>query len=304
MNLQSNLPDFGRWILDREKRTATLVPDRAPFWALLDRLEANAVDTDDDEPLTTWEEAVALVAVCFRYGNYLRLLTWGNPFAGFLHDPGLSRISNPEMHRINVEASAAVAEWLRRRDETPRDYYRLVRTARFWLRSPWLRGVRPVRETPNLIHRMRTRYEEMVTTLQFDPADCAAEVSHRQEANAFVNTVLRNGPIEDLHAGASSEGLLPGYRRLWPKEIHRVMRHAVKETASLLILRRHFPEAYSLLVQAPFFSPVGWTTTEDTCPVLFRFPPHIDVETWMERIGKKDDLPAGPAWPVQMEQRL
>ncbi len=294
MSLQFDFLDFGRWVLDREERVATLVPDRAPFWALLDWLEASAVDTDD-EPLTTWEEAVALVAVCFRYGNYLRLLTWGDPFAGFLRDPGLSRISNPEMRRINIEASAAVAEWLRRRDEAPRDYHRLVRTARFWLRSPWLRGVRPIRDTPDFVRKLKARYQEIVAALQFDPADGeVTRASHRQEANAFVNTVLRNGPLEDLHAGAPSEGLLPGYRRLWPREIHRVMRHAVKETASLLILRRHFPEAYFLFS----FSPVEWETTKDTCPVLFRFPPHIDVETWMKRIGEKDDLPAGPAWPT------
>jgi len=74
-------------------------------------------------------EGVAGAAVVLRWGSYLAvLLDRDKPLWPAAHAKGTSRISDEEMARINIEASAALAEWidLHRADRGGRRYAQLV----------------------------------------------------------------------------------------------------------------------------------------------------------------------------------
>jgi len=58
-------------------------------------------------------EAIAATAVCLRWGSYLAVLADRNkPLWPQARQEGLSRIADSEMARINIEASAALAQWI------------------------------------------------------------------------------------------------------------------------------------------------------------------------------------------------
>ena len=67
----------------------------------------------------------------------------------------------------------------------------------------------------------------------------------RDEANAIVAMALRNGPIEDLHAGKSSELLSdPELSRITDDEMKTLMINACEQVAKLLELKDADPEGY------------------------------------------------------------
>jgi len=67
----------------------------------------------------------------------------------------------------------------------------------------------------------------------------------RDEANAIVALAFRNGPIEDLHAGKSSE-LLSNLElsRITDDEMKTIMLNACEQVAKLLELKETDPEQY------------------------------------------------------------
>ena len=67
----------------------------------------------------------------------------------------------------------------------------------------------------------------------------------RDEANAIVAMAFRNGPIEDLHAGKSSELLSnPELSRITDDEMKTLMINACEQVAKLLELKETDPEGY------------------------------------------------------------
>ncbi len=59
------------------------------------------------------EVAIATIAVCLRWGSYFAVLANGDlPQWTAAFDPEVSCISDGEMARINIEASAALAGWI------------------------------------------------------------------------------------------------------------------------------------------------------------------------------------------------
>jgi len=67
----------------------------------------------------------------------------------------------------------------------------------------------------------------------------------RDEANAIVAMALRNGPIEDLHAGRPSELLSdPGLSRISDDEMKTLVINACEQVSKLLELKETEPEAY------------------------------------------------------------
>jgi hypothetical protein len=67
----------------------------------------------------------------------------------------------------------------------------------------------------------------------------------RDEANAIVAMAFRNGPIEDLHAGKSSELLSnPELSRITDDEMKTLMINACEQVAKLLELKDTDPEGY------------------------------------------------------------
>jgi len=67
----------------------------------------------------------------------------------------------------------------------------------------------------------------------------------RDEANAIVAMAFRNGPIEDLHAGKSSELLSdPELSRITDGEMKTLMINSCEQVAKLLELKENDPEGY------------------------------------------------------------
>ncbi len=73
--------------------------------------------------------------------------------------------------------------------------------------------------------------------------------SIRDEANAIVALAVRNGPLEDLHAGVSTELLDdPGNSRITDDEMKELMIFACERVEMLLKLKETDPEKYWKIV--------------------------------------------------------
>jgi hypothetical protein len=192
-----------------------------------------------------------------------------------------SRISDQEMARINIEASAALAEWidLRRAEGGERPYTQLVDRVLTYLPMP------TTPSTPRLSPFAALAEPELATRLVQAPAAerlarVRAEVERHPSrifANALVNVAWRNGPVETLHAGAG-RGYPLAERRVTPAEERRLMRFAsagmargMRVCSQLLVerARRSWPEQvlpYGLASRM-LITPSGWTLTEASRPV-------------------------------------
>lgn len=74
---------------------------------------------------------------------------------------------------------------------------------------------------------------------------------HRDEANAIIAMAVRNGPIENLHAGESSALLEDDtLSRLTDDEIKAIMIYATRTVALMLRLRDECPDIYREYLQA------------------------------------------------------
>jgi hypothetical protein len=118
---------------------ARLTPQRAPWRDLFAALDASA-SRFSDEPVTWHQEVDAIVACCWLHGSYTRVLASGEPYPPFKHDRDLSRLSDPEMMRINLEFSSGLAMWLSERADDPAKINRRVRAACDVLAMPWRGG--------------------------------------------------------------------------------------------------------------------------------------------------------------------
>jgi hypothetical protein len=74
--------------------------------------------------------------------------------------------------------------------------------------------------------------------------------NHRDEANALIAMAVRNGPIEDLHAGKTSPLLEDEtLSRITDEEMKVIMISATKMLAKLLRMRDSDPDAYRQAVR-------------------------------------------------------
>jgi len=73
-----------------------------------------------ERPLTFREEANAITVWAFRNG-FIEKLHQGK-YSELLETPGLSRITGPEMKRLNIEFSSKIAEILMLRETNPAEY--------------------------------------------------------------------------------------------------------------------------------------------------------------------------------------
>jgi hypothetical protein len=73
----------------------------------------------------------------------------------------------------------------------------------------------------------------------------------RDEANALIAMAVRNGPIEDLHAGRSSAPFLEdaSLSRITDDEMKTLMIHATRMLAGLLRVRDEDPDLYRRWIQ-------------------------------------------------------
>jgi hypothetical protein len=151
-------------------------------------------------------EGVAAAALVLRWGSYLAvLLDRDKPLSPAVRAASTSRISDGEMARINIEASAALADWidLYREDRGGQLYAQLVDRAVAYLPMPKktskLKGsVFAALADPAMAARVvQAADAERLARVRAD----AERYPSRLLANALVNVAWRNGPVEDIHAG-------------------------------------------------------------------------------------------------------
>ena len=175
-------------------------------------------------------EGLAAAALILRWGSYLSvLLDPEKPLWREVRSPRTSRIHDAEMARINIEASAALAEWIDLSRADRQLYEQLLHRALRYLPMPLLRPSRQFRL------RMKREIEPFLALANPTPASerelisaGSPEFLMRVQANAkahpsrlFANTLLniawRNGPVESMHAG-KSRGYLLDERRITREE--------------------------------------------------------------------------------------
>jgi hypothetical protein len=79
----------------------------------------------------------------------------------------------------------------------------------------------------------------------------AGGFNHRDEANALIAMAVRNGPIENLHAGKTSPLLEDEtLSRITDEEMKVLMIAATKRLAELLRMRDADPESYRRRIEA------------------------------------------------------
>ncbi len=114
-------------------------PETTLFHQVLAYLQAKPDPPRRPSGSMVGREGVAAAALALRWGSYLAvLLDRDKPVWPEVHSAGTSRISDEEMARINIEASAALAMWidLYREDPGGRLYTQLVDRAVSYLPMP------------------------------------------------------------------------------------------------------------------------------------------------------------------------
>ena len=160
------------------------------------------------------EVAIATVAICLRWGSYLAVLVnrdlpqWVAAF-----DPEVSCISDGEMARINIEASAALSDWIGLMRADQQRFRKLVKAAVQLLPFPIIQL-----DGSTYYHRFRALGAINSTNgrrslMEAFARDFGARWLEREKARVLVNPTRalangilnehwRNGSgIEDIHAG-------------------------------------------------------------------------------------------------------
>ncbi len=224
-------------------------------------------------------EGVAAAALTLRWGSYLTVLfDYDKPLWPEVHSPETSRISDEEMARINIEASAALAEWIDvyRADPGGRLYEQLVNRAVAYLPMPKRTSKLKVTEFGALAQpEMARRVVEVAdpTRLERVRGDVERHPS-RVLANALLNSAWRNGPVEDIHAG-DFRGYPLDQRRVTPAEERELMafvseRLALGMTVCLQFATERPPRPWTEqvlpygLAEMLLITPHDWTLTEAT----------------------------------------
>lgn len=202
-------------------------PRRTLFRQLIAYLQEKPDPAKRQSGSMAGREGVAAAAIALRWGSYLSvLLDRDKPLWPEVDSPGTSRISDEEMARINIEASAALAEWidLYRAERGGRRYEQLVNRAVAYLPMPNKRAKLKVTEFGALAQpELATRLVELAEPARRARARQDAEQhASRIFANALLNTVWRNGPVESIHAGGF-RGYPLDRRRMTPAEERELM---------------------------------------------------------------------------------
>lgn len=222
------------------------------------------------------DEAIAATAVCLRWGSYLAvLLDRAKPVCAGVKDPTHSRISDSEMARISIEASAALAQWISiMRHDWPR-HQSLVR-ASWSLPMPQ----KKIRRDRDYVHLYALGTESFAEKVDWPRDGEAYErvVAHptRTLANALIEACWRNGPVEDVHAGVWGSYPLT-QRRVAVREEQALIRTTAERLANGLY---------------------GFAWTEDEDP---------DSRPWLERVlpyGFAQELLVTPTnWSLEESSR-
>jgi hypothetical protein len=180
-------------------------------------------------------EGVAAAAVTLRWGSYLAvLLDRDQPVWSEVGSPDTSRIYDGEMARINIEASAALAEWIDiyRAERGGRRYEQLVNRAVAYLPMPRKRTKLCVTEFLAFAQpELAAELVELADPVRRERArQDVGQHASRVFASALLNTAWRNGPVEGIHAG-HFRGYPMDHRRMTPAEERELMAFACERLA-------------------------------------------------------------------------
>jgi len=231
------------------------------------------------------EVAIATVAICLRWGSYFAVLANRDlPQWVAAYDPEVSCISDGEMARINIEASAALSDWIDLMRADQRHFRKLVKAAVQLLPFPiaqldgstYSNRFRAF-SAINSAHGRRSLMETFARDFgsQWLEREKARVLVHptRALANGILNEHWRNGSgIEDVHAG----GIAPP-RPLTQRRLTRAQETLLmQETAEMFVptLRALFhvvskpseeswPEK-ALPYAIAFKPPTDWSLDEQT----------------------------------------
>ena len=161
------------------------------------------------------EMAIATVAVCLRWGSYFAVLAnhdlpqWTAAF-----DPEVSCISDGEMARINIEASAALSDWIDLMQADQQRFRKLVKAAVQLLPFPIahldgstyysrFRALGSI-NSANGRRSLMEAFEKHLGSEWFEREKARVLINPtRALANGILNEHWRNGSgIEDVHAGS------------------------------------------------------------------------------------------------------
>jgi hypothetical protein len=212
--------DAGYWqeCVEEDQTPYRLIspPQTAMYRQALSHLEEAAKDlkAPAKSRLHFGEVAIATVAVCLRWGSYFAVLANHDlPQWTAAYDPEVSCISDGEMARVNIEASAALSNWIDLMRADQRHFRKLVKAAVQLLPFPiaqldgatYYNRFRAL-SAFNSAHGRRSLMEAFVR-------DFGSEWVEREKARVLVNPTRalangilnehwRNGSgIEDVHAG-------------------------------------------------------------------------------------------------------
>jgi len=177
-------------------------PHKTLFHQLLDYLRSKQNPLAPLAGSFVGREGVAATAMTLRWGSYLAvLLDREKPIWAEVHSPQTSRIADHEMARINIEASAALADWIDLCRSDRSEYRRLVDRAVVYL--PMTKKTSKRRLGPFVILGQpeiaaQPIAAESAERLRRARSQCE-RVPTRVFANALINSARRNGPIEDVH---------------------------------------------------------------------------------------------------------
>jgi hypothetical protein len=257
-----------------QQHGVVLIPEAAPWRRLVAALDD--APGAGEEPLDPFREADALVAVCWRYGSYVHVLTFGELYPPLRTDSSLSRIGDMEMMRIQIEASSALADCLRLRRDDPQRYNHRLRAALDSLPIPWQRprdrlDLESLREAAKRFAATAQGPNMLTLDKLVTMGYALAEIDpDRIEANALLHGTYRNGSrVEDLHAGSwNPASEVPGYFRLYAPEVERMAGRFALSLAVEMAARERL-EAEARMVLNVMRAPRAWTTTHETAIVAF-----------------------------------
>src|SRR5215471_11244298 len=286
--------DAGSWqeCVEEDQSSYRLVspPHTTMYRQVLSYLEETTSDekVPPKSQLHFGEVAIATVAICIRWGSYFAVLAnrdlpqWAAAF-----DPQVSCIGDAEMARINIEASAALSDWIDLMRADQQHFRKLVKAAFQLLPFP--------------IARLdgSTYYNHFRAFSAFNSAngrrylmeafarDFGSEWFEREKArvlvkptralaNGILNEHWRNGSgIEDVHAG----GIAPPRPLLQCRLTRAQETRLLQETAELFVptmralyhvgsLRSEesWPEQ-ALPYAIAFKPPADWSLDEQTCAI-------------------------------------
>jgi hypothetical protein len=233
------------------------------------------------------EVAYATIAICLRWGTYFAVLADSTrPLWPQTAQQEISMISDDEMARINIEASAALEQWIELMRADDGHFRKLVKVAQeLPLLSPHLDE-----KTNNKLYRLISfinsaqSRQSFFATLKEQYGEEWLEQQRititphatRWLANGLINAYWRNGSgIEDIHAGKwEARPLLQ--RRITPFQEYTIVQkiaegivpsmHAIYNVINKKSEESWEERIFSLAVN--FSSPDNWSLTKQTAEVL------------------------------------